>query len=227
MVVNSMNNSELIDEILKDWYDNALSFYERRLSAMLSKYRRAVMKSDRNKSIFFKEIEYNSPRHNRFVIVPYSINRSDFKKRGLSFLSYSTVFYKGRNILLQIAHDTNIQSRYHITIFCQHCIKRYCERFLKSAVEINDDLYIELLKRNSVLSFTEVVTPKGEKALYAVSDDGTFIGERVNTDGVLIKTYISRDEYFENQERLADDLLKGIIDYKQANHVLNYTGLAG
>lgn len=169
----------------------------------------------------------SSHRNNRFVVVPYSINRSDFKKRGLAFISYSTVFYRGSNKLLQIAHDVSNPHEYHITVFCHHCIKRYCERFLKSPKEINDNLYIELLKRNSVLFSTEVTTPNAGKALYAVSDDGIFIGEKVNSQGILIKTYISPTDYFENQEELADSVLRRIIEYKQANYVLDYTGLAG
>lgn len=185
------------------------------------------MTSDRNRPIFFEKIEYISHRNNRFVVVPYSINRSDFKKRGLAFISYSTVFYRGSNKLLQIAHDVSNPHKYHITLFCHHCIKRYCERFLKRPMEINDNLYIELLKRNSVLFSTEVRTPKAGKALYAVSDDGIFIGEKVNSQGILIKTYISRAEYFENQEQFADSVLRRIIEYKQANYVLDYTRLAG
>lgn len=225
MVVDSMSNSELITEVLKDWYDNAIRFYSKKMSAKASKYRRAVMTSDHNRPIFFDKIEYISHRNNRFVVVPYSINRSDFKKRGLAFISYSTVFYRGSNKLLQIAHDVSNPHEYHITVF--HCIKRYCERFLKSPKEINDNLYIELLKRNSVLFSTEVTTPNAGKALYAVSDDGIFIGEKVNSQGILIKTYISPTDYFENQEELADSVLRRIIEYKQANYVLDYTGLAG
>ena len=227
MVVDSMSNSELITEILKDWYDNAIRFYSKKMSAKASKYRRAVMTSDHNRPIFFDKIEYISHRNNRFVVVPYSINRSDFKKRGLAFISYSTVFYRGSNKLLHIAHDVSNPHEYHITVFCHHCIKRYCERFLKSPKEINDNLYIELLKRNSVLLSTEVTTPNAGKALYAVSDDGIFIGEKVNSQGILIKTYISPTDYFENQEELADSVLRRIIEYKQANYVLDYTGLAG
>lgn len=226
MIVDSMTDSELVSEVLKDWYDNALPYYGRKLSAMTSKYRRVVMTQNRNKTIFFEKIVYCSPRNNRFVIVPYSINRSDFKKRGLSFISYSTVFYRGRNILLQIAHSVNNPLEYHITIFCQHCIKRYCERFLKCQKAIDDTFYIELLKRNSVLFSSEVSTPNGEKALYAVSDDGIFIGEKINSQSILIKTYISRAEYFENQAQYASDILRRIIDYKISNFVLDYTGLA-
>ena len=214
MVVDSMSNSELITEVLKDWYDNAIRFYSKKMSAKASKYRRAVMTSDHNRPIFFDKIEYISHRNNRFVVVPYSINRSDFKKRGLAFISYSTVFYRGSNKLLQIAHDVSNPHEYHITVFCHHCIKRYCERFLKSPKEINDNLYIELLKRNSVLFSTEVTTPNAGKALYAVSDDGIFIGEKVNSQGILIKTYISPTDYFENQEELADSVLRRIIEYK-------------
>lgn len=94
-------------------------------------------------------------------------------------------------------------------------------------MKVNDNLYIELLKRNSVLFSTEVATPNAGKALYAVSDDGIFIGKKVNSQGILIKTYISRAEYFENQEQFADSVLRRIIEYKQANYVLDYTGLAG
>lgn len=227
MVVDSMSDSELIAEVLKDWYDNAIHFYSKKMSAKASKYRRAVMTYNRNRPIFFEKIEYISHRNNRFVVVPYSISRSDFKKRGLAFISYSTAFYRGRNILMQIAHDVSNPHEYHITLFCHHCIKRYCERFLNRPIEANDNLYIELLKRNSVLFSTEVTTPKAEKALYAVSDDGIFIGEKVNSQGILIKTYISPTDYFENQEELADSVLGRIIEYKQANYVLDYTGLAG
>ena len=49
MVVDSMNDSELIAEVLKDWYDNAIHFYSKKMSAKASKYRRAVMTSDRNR----------------------------------------------------------------------------------------------------------------------------------------------------------------------------------
>lgn len=90
----------------------------------------------------------------------------------------------------------------------------------------NDNLYIELLKRNSVLFSTEVSIPKGGEALYAVSDDGIFIGEKVSSQGILIKTYISRAEYFENQEDFANNVLRNIMNYKRANHVLDYTGMA-
>ncbi|MDY6186888.1 MAG: hypothetical protein SPH78_07815 [Muribaculaceae bacterium] len=227
MVVDSMSVSELIAEVLKDWYDNALPFYSKKMSAKVPKYRRAVMTSDRNKPIFFEKIEYISPRNNRFVAIPYSTNRSDFKKRGISFMSYSMFFYRGGNKLLQISHDGDNPLEYHITIFCHHCIQRYCERFLKSTVEINEKLYVEILKRNSVLYSSEVITPKGDKALYLVSDDGIFIGEQINKCGLLIKTYISRAEFFEKQESLANSIMKEIINYKRTNHLLDYTGLAG
>ena len=226
MIVDSMNDSELISEILKDWYSEALNYFSKVLNARYPKYRRAVMTSDRNRPIFFEKIEYVSPRNNRFVIVPYSINRSDFKKRGLGYISYSTAFYKGKNILMQIAHEVGNPLRYRVTIFCNHCIQRYCERFLKRTMSANDNFYIELLKRNSVLFSTEVTLPKGGEALYAVSDDGIFIGEKVSSQGILIKTYISRAEYFENQEDFANSVLRDIMNYKRANHVLDYTGIA-
>lgn len=67
MVVDSMSVSELIAEVLKDWHDNAIQFYSRKMSANAPKYRRAVMTSDRNRPIFFEKIEYISPRNNRFI----------------------------------------------------------------------------------------------------------------------------------------------------------------
>lgn len=44
MVVDSMSVSELIAEVLKDWYDNALPFYSKKMSAKVPKYRTIKLK---------------------------------------------------------------------------------------------------------------------------------------------------------------------------------------
>lgn len=225
MVVNSMNDNEIVNEILTDWYENAIPYFARKMIAQNSKYRRIVMKSHRNNYHFFNKIEYTSPRNNRFVIVPYSINWSDFKKRGSLYLSYATVTYKRHRLYLHILHDADNQLTFYANIFCWHCLQRFCQRFIKKNTEINDELFIEIIKRNSVYWMTDEDTPKGKRPHY-ISDDGIFLGDKIDDNNYIFKTYISEDEMGENQRKLYRKWVENFLDYKNDNYLLDYSRIA-
>lgn len=214
-----MTYEELANEILTDWYRNAYPFYLERLLKLHNKYRRIVMTSNPQKPMFFKGIEYISPKMNKFVVVPYSISRSDFKKRGVCFISYAKVYYKNRWLLLHILCS---QHNLFINIITRHFIKRYLERFLNPRAEVIEDMYLEFLKRNSVFMYIDKGTEK-----CVISDDGMFLGEQINGNCFLFKTYIPRNQFHDDQKTVYDRGLEDIDQYQEYNHIINYGKIAG
>lgn len=226
MIIDTMTIEEVANEIVNDWNENAYGYFMRVLASRNKKHRRMVIKSDSKKTIFFKPIEYRSVRNNRFVALPYSISQSDFKKRGLVSLYYATSYYKSQKYLFLIQHDMCNSLKFCTTIFVPHSLKRYTERCLKNTnVLVDENLYVEVLKRNATMYYEVIDTPKGKRECME-AEDGMFYGERINSRDFLIKTYISGNEFFNNQKIIHDKTTSEIEDYLEEKSFLNFTKLA-
>ena len=193
MIVTSMTDEELLAEVSKD-YSSCVN----RVKKDFNIYRRAIIKSSKF-PIYFKPIEYTSPRNNRFLLFIEAKSKKDSTGPFMTFVTY---FLKPEGIYAIMIYPNSNNSK-SITIYPPHFFERYKERYLEKDIDTLEAIK-EFFKYNSanIIQFTEGTYYRGS------CNHGFVFGEKLGENINILKTFITKD------------MLKG--DQNSLNTILNH-----
>lgn len=159
-----------------------------------NKYRRAIIKWRQNPSHseykIFKPIISKGNYDEELVFIPFSIN-TDYPA-SIAFVMFH--YRRNKYVALKLANNT-------VLFYSWHCLKRYSERFLNEMSPMIDYEFIgKMLIYNSGYQ-RATYNHKGQKSIMYVSTEGSFLSVEYKKC-IVANTFISRNEYFANQEQL-------------------------
>lgn len=198
MIVQSMNQNELLREVLQD-----LPQVKKKSLYDVAKLRREAIRLKPNPARQW--VNYRSARKNEWMVLLY-----------YRFYAFNTLcFVKYLN-----THGLNILFvDKFLSHYSAHFIERYNERFLKKTDMDKLDIFREYIKRNSVSSMGKLVYDEGDYAWgYTKLDDGIAITTLEKIDGQWIvdyKTFITEDMVRADQVGKIDEIKKMIDSYKR------------
>lgn len=204
MIVDNMNYREIGQEILSDWWQEASSVAFRLLGN--SEYRRAVLKKgQRDKLLFFKPKEITTGRGNRFIVVPFSNGKNNFKKEGLHMIVYLMFQYRNEKLIARIVNRFNT-----ILFFKQHLLKRYFERFKREMHNLSLEYVTQFFKDNLLMNSEYTLGAREDSNCICKIRDGILFGQDLGDEHYLFRTFISTDmakgQQVDSVERLSEEL---------------------
>lgn len=213
MIVDSMTFDEITEYLLKKCFSskNIEEIYVRNVGSKMKLYRRECIKWNQkqfrpmyrkfnpiiSKGIFDEEI----------VLVPFCTNK-DY----VDIIVFTQFHYRGSKYVA--FKQTNNSS---VVYYSWHTLKRYSERFLKEDEPyINIDFISHMLIRNTASIKTSYIH-KGETTIMYVSTDGGFLCDEYKKS-VVVRTFISQEQYFSNQEQLDVLAFEELKRYKKGTY---------
>lgn len=168
-----------------------------RIEKGLNVYRRAIIKSSKF-PIYFKPIEYTSPRNNKFLLFIEGKSKKDATTPFVTFVVY---YFKPEGIYAIMVFPSRFNSK-KIVIYPPHFFDRYKERYLEKDIATLDAMK-EYFKFNSanILQFSEGKYYRGS------CNHGFVFGEKLSENINIIKAFITKE------------MLKG--DQNTLNTILN------
>lgn len=215
MIVDTMTFAEIAAQLNKDFNENVAA-----KSLMMnfdSKYRRAILKSNKQGLIKFNHRVYNTKNGNRFIVTPYTSGRSHYKKtHTLEFAYIATFHYKNSYFVAWLTSENSSQVP-TMYFYPKHFFDRYGERFLEEKFEMTDENLSGFFVRNDAVSMRgKCDIPKYKDYLFATFDEGVMLGDRVAWDIMFFKTYISFD-MLKGQQIETSEMLKPRLDNIRKN----------
>ena len=204
MIVDTMTFSEIRKEILNDWLFGVLPKVLKILAD--NKYRKFIIKSNKNETIYFKHHEIISKRKNRFILIPFSYGKADFKKYGMCFFAF-TSFRIGKK-LYYARVDCNGQS---VSFYSWHLLERYYERLYGYTDRITEVHILKFVKENSIALPYEQYNTKYINGEFGRTDKGILLGQRIDERTVVYNTFIT-EEMAKGKQIEISDFLNGQLD---------------
>lgn len=200
MIVDTMTFEEVAKYLNKTCFNEFSEIRNERLYLKNEKlYNKAINKWNcKDELLMFKPIiskgEYDLP----LISVPY-VSDMDY----IVFCNFTILRYKGKRY---VAHQ---RSKGNIWFYSWHSLERYSERFLEEKdAEIDIDFISEMLVYNFDTITGEYIY-KGRKTIMMVVRDGAFLCEKY-INGYIMKTFISQQEYFSNQDCMDKELFASL-----------------
>lgn len=183
MLVATMNENEILNEVKLD-YDNCINYF----NSISNKYRRAVIKSS-SFPMKFKPVEFVTKRKNKCLVF---IEAKSKKDRDNLFITIMFYFNKpdGIHAVMPVPDIYGM----NINIYTPHFWKRYKERFIKNQVSTLDA--IKIYFNNNPTSTGRTIE---NGTIQASVQDGIIFLNRINNDISIVKTFVNREQLFENQ----------------------------
>ena len=199
MIVQSMTELELLDELKKDLPQ--ISDYIVFLSNS-RKYRKAIQvsKPKDNKYIFVVN-DWKSRRNNHYTFILYTRSLSYLSKNGFDNATL-TFIKRGNNICA--LRLINCDGELSLEVCTSHFIERYNQRFLKKPFLSHKETFIEYYKRNNVFLLIPLPSDVHEYNNLASVNDGYCFLKREDDNILILRTFISRDMLFGPQYDAAD-----------------------
>lgn len=204
MVVDTMSFEEITE------YLNRNIFTAKRVNEILHKhiypnarkYIKAMIKWKQNPNHtpykIFNPITSKREYEEELVYVRYGV---DYKYH--DYILFTKFHYRGKQY---VAYKL-VNNR--VVYYSWHALQRYAERFLHEVNPIiNNEFIAKMLVYNTQQMCTNY-THNGQPTDMFVARDGSFLGYD-HKNYTLIKTYISHDEYFDNQAALDKDAFEDI-----------------
>lgn len=116
MIVDTMSLLEVAAELQSD-LKNEVSVKMKRILAD-RKYWRTVLKyGNSKKTIYFNPLEIRTKRLNRFVVLPFSHGKKDFKKFGIAFTVILIFYYNKYPYVVWFVNGLNEVAFFKKTLF--------------------------------------------------------------------------------------------------------------
>lgn len=213
MIVNSMTFDEITEYLLKKSFSskNIDEIYNRNVVPKINLYRRQCIKWNQKqvRSMYrkFNPIINNGIYDEEVVLVPFCTN-----KKYVDFIIFTQFHYRGsKYVAFKQANNSSV------VYYSWHTLKRYSERFLKEDESyINIDFISDMLIRNTG-SIKTTYKHKGETTIMYVSTDGGFLCDEYKKS-VVVRTFISQEQYFSNQEQLDGTAFEKLKRYKKETY---------
>lgn len=212
MIVDTMTFDEVTKYLIKTTFksDRINGLYKKLISTKGKKYQREMIKWGNNynhsKYKIFPPTVLKEDLENELVLVPFCC-----KKKYLDCIYFTTIFYRGKKYVAFKLTDNRVM------YFSWHTLKRYSERFLNEMEPVIDNEFIgDMLIYNSGAQPT-TYTHNGRETKMFVSTDGGFLGDEYKTCAVA-NTFISKKEYFSNQEQLDKTAFEQLKTYTKEKY---------
>ena len=208
-----MTFDEITEYLIKNCFSskNIEEIYTRNIGSKMKLYRRECIKWNQKqvRPMYrkFKPIITKGIYDEDVVLVPFCTN-----KNYVDFIVFIQFNYKRtRYVAFMQANNSSV------VYYSWHTLKRYSERFLKEdESNINIDFIGDMLIRNTGSIKTTYVY-KGKRTIMYVSTDGGFLCEEYKKS-VVVKTFISQEQYFSNQEHLDGVAFEKLKRIKKENY---------
>lgn len=203
MILSTMNNQEIANEIARDI--NMVRVKGKYLTETL---RRTALKS-KNKSAR-KIFDYKSRNHNKWIII------CEYKKK--SKKNIATAYYIDQYGFNAIIYDYNLKSLIHFT---PHFFSRYNERLLHQPNLSKIEILKIFLEHNSFgLIHLLQDTNEIKKGIFVKNENGIGLGFYENLEGPIqqifhLKTFITDNMLKGNQEDFLDEMTPLYKAYKK------------
>lgn len=212
MIVDSMTFEEITSHLLKTTFSskNVDKMYHQHIYPLWVKNRRSIIKWGQNiartEYKIFAPVVSKCGFDEELVCIPYCSN-----PKNKSTVLFTQFFYRNERY---VAYKLNNN---RIMYFTWHSLKRYAERCLED-LEPNIDIEFigDMLIYNSGLIGVDDVY-KGRQTKMYVSPDGAFLGYG-GPKYIMAKTFISKNEYFPNQEKLDASAFEELRRYKKEKY---------
>lgn len=212
MIVDTMTFEEITNHLLKTTFSskNVSNMYHQRIYPMWAKNRRSIIKWNQNiartEYKIFTSIFNKNGFDEELVCIPYCAN-----SKYVDTVLFTQFFYKKERY---IAYKLTVD---RIMYFTSHSLKRYAERYLGDLEpEIDNEFIGDMLIYNSGFMKTNYVY-KGLLTNMYVSTDGAFLGFE-DSKYIMVKTFITKNEYFPNQKKLDISAFEKLKRYKKETY---------
>lgn len=207
MIVETMTDLELLDEVRKD-YDEIIDYC---LSLCQNSVYKKRMQWGRPKGGKFviRTNDWKSSRGNLYNLVIKTSGWNDFKK-GI-FDTTTTTFFKRNKAQNAIRLMFNEKGDIGIEIFTSHFIDRYNQRFLHQPFLSRKEALQLYMDKNGTSIIKSLDSSKYEYNVMVATNEGYSFGKFEN-DILLHKTFVSRDMLFGNQFDEADFLDEAVVN---------------
>lgn len=194
-----MTDIEIYQEVRSE-YTNVNS-YACNISA---KYRRTIIKSTKF-PLYFKPIEYTTPKGNKCLILFEARCKKDANN-----ILYTMVCVFNKNGGLNAMMYTKPPQR-NITIYSPHLFSRYRTRFLK-----DDSLSsIDVIKRFFQINPTAMGGQTKGDEIACTCNEGVLFGKHIDDGKIIVfKTFVAFDMLFQNQNDYKENLLESLLEYR-------------
>ena len=209
MIIDTMTFEEITNHLLKTTFSfkNVNDMYRRHIYPMREKNRRSIIKWNQNLARtdykIFEPVMSKCGFDEELVCIPYCSN-----PKYIDTVLFTQFFYRNeRYIAYKLTNE-------RIMYFTWHCLKRYAERCLEDLEpEIDNEFIGDMLIYNSGMKGANYIY-KGRQTTMYVSTDGAFLGYG-GPKYVMAKTFITKNEYFSNQEKLDTSAFEELQRYKK------------
>lgn len=183
-------------------YETILNYIDR----IAPKYRRPIIKSSKF-PMYFKPVEYKSVKGNLYIIFFEARTKKDYDGRLL--FTIICVYNKngGLNVMMY-----NRPPQRNIMIYSPHLFSRYRTRFLKDESLSS----IDVIKRFFQINPTSRGMQTRGDEIACSCNEGVLFGKRIDDGKIIIfKTFVSFDMLFESQDEYKEEILDGLLKYRE------------
>lgn len=159
-----------------------------------------IVRERGEKKVYFKPTKVDKFGM-EFIVCPYSLGKSDFKKNGIYFFAFCKVLFKGDLYWCLINDDLTV------SFFKKHMFLRYLERHCGVDADIvtDDDVWRFFKETDVLINYHGYESEKRPNGLVGGTNIGTLCGDFM--DGQLVfRTFIDASTLADNYKMLAYDL---------------------
>ena len=208
MLLPNMTYKEAFEEINKDYED-----IQKGEQKICQQFTRFLLKTTRRFPIL-QRYTYTTPvRKNKLCFICTSSKRNIDAQSGISiYIIWDNAYGKNVIWMNKLVHDRR-NGRYGlIVVMTSHLFSRYRERFLKDQDMTNEEVINHFMERNCQMVGTDIsnellpgsmeLEDRSKLKIAYVSQQGVSFGVVVETEVVLMKTFVSYDMLYPNQEAI-------------------------
>jgi len=183
-----------------------LNDYEQVLYRMvkidLRKYERVLKKNKAKGSMMFEPIVFKSKNLNEYVIQLSSSGLKEIRRSGPRFKIY-LIYQRPEGYYAALNLESNVTNP-NFYIFPPHFFQRYQERFLHQPELSQRETIMAFFQNKNTLAFQSELDEDGE--FISVFKDGYMLGNAIDDDVVIMKTYLNFDMLKGEQIKLKERL---------------------
>lgn len=159
--------------------------------------------NQRDEILIFKPINY---KVSKLILcgTPYFSGSGKF----IDFVYFTTFHYRGTKYVAMKLVGSGVM------FYSWHSLKRYGERYLGVPDAEIDDAFISDVLIYNVCAEHREYDYHGKHTNMFVTRDGAFLGDILQDDIIVARTFISQSEYFSNQKELDSEALADVQKYK-------------
>lgn len=151
----------------------------------------------------FKPVYYKGKNDETLVTVYYSSDGVH-----LDFINFVTFYHRGKKYVAMKSVRPG-----SVMFYSLHSLRRYSERYLGDPEATIDDIFVgDFLIYNSSC-MERRYTYDGKESILMITTDGSFLCDKYEEGVYVARTFISENEYFQEQKELDQETLQRLKRY--------------